>query len=832
MPTTDQCLTVLRTRAPSVSDAVLVRALEIVDDELATRSLASAQQGANTTKAAVAQTAALEAHARRIEARNRAINIQRRADWDLFRTEFRDDAQAFEALIAGINAPTANSRLSIEARWKAIESTSLGDLINELRADDLLDEFAHLSMSKVMTGKGNPELELAISRELWAIDNPAATGANAPGLSGNPRARKIAEAIQRTQEALRVRQNRAGAHIAKRNDFIVAQSHAMDKVSRAGFDAWQTAIFPRLDLEATYGIPAHRPPTSAELVEIRQSLQGSYDTIVFGRGETAPSADPTPAGFKGPGNLAKRKSYARSLHFKSAEDWHAYNTEFGEGGLVESVFRGIERNSRDIALMEVLGPNPRAMLDDLYSRSVADARGDLKAHKRLVANRDKIDNLMAEVDGSANQVANLTMARIGSGIRSVQDASKLGGVALSSISDIPVAVSEMRYQGMGFFEAWTEYLPNFLRGRRKGEQREFADLLGVGMEGLAGNVQARFSSVDGMPGFQSRAMQKFFSLTGLTWMTDAGKTASGLMLSRWLGKNINQPFGRINKDLRRSLRTFGIGDAEWSAMQRAAKKGADGKTYVLPSEIGKLSGMDPRARQELQTKVAAYITDRTDYAVLTPGARERAFMRRGLRKGTAPGEAFRMLTQYKSFPLAMIMRVWGRELYGRSGRVGAREMAGLMETAVMMTLFGYVAMSLKDISRNREPRMLTDDPEHNAKVMTAAIMQGGGAGILGDFLFGEMQSRYGTSPLTTALGPTAGSVESFFNLWGKARAGDAEAYDFFRFGMNHAPGINMFYLRAAIDYAFLEHIQEALNPGGRARAERRLRKETGQETLF
>jgi hypothetical protein len=139
---------------------------------------------------------------------------------------------------------------------------------------------------------------------------------------------------------------------------------------------------------------------------------------------------------------------------------------------------------------------------------------------------------------------------------------------------------------------------------------------------------------------------------------------------------------------------------------------------------------------------------------------------------------------------------------------------------------GYMAMSLKDIMRGREPK----DPTSTA-TFTAAFVQGGGAGILGDFVFGEF-NRYGRSPLESLAGPTLGTASDLLKLYARLRDGEDGAALSVRSMINNMPFINLFYTRAAMEYLFIYGVLEHNSPGYLRRMERRLEKDTGQEYFF
>jgi hypothetical protein len=94
----------------------------------------------------------------------------------------------------------------------------------------------------------------------------------------------------------------------------------------------------------------------------------------------------------------------------------------------------------------------------------------------------------------------------------------------------------------------------------------------------------------------------------------------------------------------------------------------------------------------------------------------------------------------------------------------------------------------------------------------AAMVQGGGAGLMGDFLFGEY-NRFGGGMASSLAGPFVGDVDQLRNLYLQARDGDAKAGDFLRFGINHTPFLNLLGVRQGMDYLILNRMQEWLSPG-------------------
>ena len=558
----------------------------------------------------------------------------------------------------------------------------------------------------------------------------------------------------------------------------------------------------------------------------------------------------------GPGSIAKQRAAHRELHFKSAEDEVAYMRQYGAGGLADGVLRDIESAATAIALMRNLGPNPDAMIQRLRTELLqeAKAKGD-NALARAVQ-RKSIDWQLAEVTGKARGVGNPTLAAWSSSIRTVQSMAKLGGAMVSSFGDIPTAAAELRWQGRGALDSYADMFSGLMKGRRSGDQRLIADLLGVGFESLTGGIMSRMGGESAPPGGLARASALFFRLNGLSWWTDTHKTTAGLVIARYFAKVADVTLDGLPKPTQRLLRQYGIDDRDWNVLRQAGVQAAeDGTTFLTPEGIkqiplgefatlgakidqggeGGLLGSERamrEARDRLASAYAAMVTDRVDFALPTAGAREHAYLHMGTQRGDVLGETLRFVMQFKSFAVGMLTKPIGREVYGGDGgKLSAT--ARVMWLAFQLSVFGYFSMTAKELIAGKNPR----DPK-SPETWVASMLQGGGLGIYGDFFFGEF-NRFGRSALSTAAGPTLGTADGLLTLWAKARdtgkmaaGGDKYGADLaassLRLAASNMPFASRFWARPAINYLALYPIQEALNPGYLQRMQRRIERENNQ----
>nr|WP_258035110.1 hypothetical protein [Pseudomonas putida] len=776
-------------------------------------------------------------HAAIIEKRNALLNVRARARLVAFvRDQFADRPDlGIESFLVGTNVARQGSRLSVAAEQKALGDAYIGGLLSDLDRADLVPILA----------KGDSDQDIADA--LWRI------GKDLDTKDLNPQVVEIAKLIQKYQEGARLDANRAGANIGKLPGYIARQSHDSERIGQAGFDKWAEEILPRLD-----------PATFKGEGDPSAFLKGVYDGLVSGDHLKA-QGDVKPSGFRGPANLAKKVSQERVLHFKDGVAWHEYNQLFGTGNLREAVLRGLDLSGQNTGLMRRLGTNPEANLNMAMDVIREDVRksGDPAALSNFNdARRGPIGNRFKEVSGQTRIPGNATQARVAANVRAWQSLSKLGGALLSSFTDLPVAASEMRYQGRSFLGSLAEMAGGLMKGRGSSEQRQILSSFGVYADSMRGEIMRRFSADDSVGGKMSRGMSLFFRLNGLSWWTDANKASAGLMMSHNLAQNKGKAWSSLDSNYKRALGLYGLDSGKWDLLRDMDMRMADGRDYMTPDGVAGLSderigqylgslnrpaseGAIREVRQDLERSLRAYVNDRVTYAVLEPDARTRSIMNQGTQPGTVPGDLLRFLTQFKSFPAAYMQKTLGRELYGRGYaptalgnnfrggrdlinalRNGNGERLALAQLILWTTAFGYMSTASKDLAKGREPRP-ADDP----KTWIAAMVQGGGLGIFGDYLFGEA-NRFGNSALESAAGPALGTAADLANLWARAKEGDDTAASALRLAQNNTPFLNLFYTRIALDHLFLFSAQEALSPGSLRRTEERIRQENGQQFLI
>jgi hypothetical protein len=205
---------------------------------------------------------------------------------------------------------------------------------------------------------------------------------------------------------------------------------------------------------------------------------------------------------------------------------------------------------------------------------------------------------------------------------------------------------------------------------------------------------------------------------------------------------------------------------------------------------------------------------------------------RGTKPGTILGEALRTATQ-----------MWGfhSSIMGRYIVPAARGYAGQSPVALMAhfilatTLGGAFSLEAKQIASGRSPRSFVDeDGNFDPKIWLASALQGGGLGIYGDFLFGEMNRNDQKFTLSDLAGPGVSELETMGELVQAAISGDETHLPMtaLNFAARNTPFANVWYSRIALDYLILWRLQEAVEPGYLARHEQRLEQNQHTQSLL
>ena len=706
-----------------------------------------------------------------------------------------------ESAMVGVNTPWAGSRLSVSALAKGAKRILAGGLVKDLEEAGL------------MGAARRGDLDRQWARELF--ERSKSEGGN-PGVTGSKEAKEMADIVHRYQKMAVDMQNDAGAWIGSYDGYIARTSHDADRIRRAGYEQWKQDILAALDQGKTFdGVD-----------DPEKFLRGVYDGLVTGVHLTQEGAQGfKDSAFKGPGNLAKKSSQDRVLHFKDADGWLDYHQSYGRGTLMEEVMRSMEVAGQNSALMQKFGTNPRSMLDQIIAGAKEKYRSDFDVIDNIKSKEHLLGAFMDQLDGTSRQVVNKSLGNLMYWARWQQQMSKLGSMVFSHFGLLMNHASELRYQGVGLGEGYWNAIKTMFP---HGVDEHAADLLRSGWEATASDMLARLHpETDGAPGVAAKLANTFFKASGMHYIVEHMRSGAEVMMARHLGRLLDREFDALPEESRRMLTMYGMDASRWDALRSVPDiyRDGEGRAFLTPDTAMRVSGMDDQAKRNLSMALHGMYADRADYVTNQADARELAYMFGRSKRGDLFGEALRAFWQFKSFPMTAVSKTLGREIYGQQSL--SSQVGGLVHVAVMGTLLGMLANAAKDFTKDKTPRDWNDPA-----TIAAGFIKGGGGGLLGDFLFGE-SNRFGmSSVVASTAGPLFGTLDQIFNLKDRLFEGKDMGASLFRLARDNTPFINLFYTRAALDYLFGWQVEEALNPGFLHRWERRIKQQTGQTFLI
>lgn len=651
--------------------------------------------------------------------------------------------------------------------------------------------------------------------------------------SGDAAAKAFAEAIRAQQTRLRQLFNAHGGDIGEIADFGLPHSHDAMKIRAAGREAWKASVRDRLDWSRIEN-RAGQPFGSSRAPGAEAFLDTIYERVTTrGWSDRAPSMQ---AGGKA---LYNRRAEARVLHFRNADEWMAYNAEFGAEQVFDAMLGHLSGMARDVALMRGLGPNPRAGLEHLIQSAqekaslagAADPKAKLEGRTEKLAARARA--MLGHMDGSANAPADHAWAAFFAGTRNVLTAAQLGSAMLSSATDLWSMRMAARAVGMHGKNVLARSVSLIAK-----TTRDEAAAMGYVAETLAdaGSASARYLGDVWSPEVTARLSNFVMRASFLSAWTDFNRIAFQMEFSAHLASQAGKAFGEIDPLLRGSLERNGITEADWAALTAepdALFTAHNGGRFLSSRYWLETQTRLPRAEAEgLSIRLQAAIEREMEFAIPSVSLEGRSAIIGEAAPGTIGGELLRSTAMYKNYAVSLTLNQYRRTKAQPTGMARAKYAATLIGG---FTLLGAVSVQLKELSKGRDPR-----PMDNPRFWGAAFLQGGGVGIFGDFLSAET-SRAGGGLAETIAGPVAGVAGDVIRAGASNAQRLAEGKDpligrdIANLARRYTPGTSLWYGRLGLDRLVWDELQRFLDPEAERQwraAERRRAKANGNRSYW
>jgi len=633
--------------------------------------------------------------------------------------------------------------------------------------------------------------------------------------TGDMAAKQMAKVWGETHEWLRERFNKAGGAIGKLENWGMPQHHDRAALVNAGRAAWKDAIRPRLDLARM-----RHPLTGGRIgaAELERILDGVYDNIVT---DGWIDRQPSRQAF-GRGALANQRAEHRFLVFRSADEWLAYQKDFGAPDAFAAMMGHISMMANDIGAMEVLGPNPAGTVEWLKQAVTREAelkaagkparfagRGKLESWVRSNDPRDRasgtalrLDAVWASISGTLNTPVDTKVANTFNFARTALTAGMLGQAAISAISDVGFSMMSRLFAGLPAHTVATDIVKSFGAATKR-EAVEAGLILDSAAHVF--QQQARYAGTLQGPEWMNWLADRVLTVSGLTPWTQAGRHAFGMAMQVEFAKRTDLAIGELPDALRRTLDRYGIEAKQWELIRKASLHRKDGAAMLRPAEIA-------RVDENLAERYLEMIVMETEYAVPSGSHRTRSLLRRD-RPGTLWGEASRSFGQFKSFGAAVLF-LHGARIHRMMAQKQTR-MAGVAYAGSLLfttTLLAGLSIQLKQVVNGRDPRPMDD-----MAFWGAALLQGGGLGLYGDYLFSDL-NRFGGGIGETTVGPLAGKAWDLWSLTAgnalQLASGEKTHFgrELVRFSRGIVPGGNLWYLKLAYERGLLDQLQWLVDP--------------------
>ena len=528
-------------------------------------------------------------------------------------------------------------------------------------------------------------------------------------------------------EMLRKRFNAAGGSIRRLEDYGVYHSHSRKRISAVGEAQWIERILPLLDHARTFtkenGEPFTEQGKRALLSYIYRGVVNQSDFVkVDGRASMTSYKE-----------MSKFHQEMRKLHFKDGDSFVSYHKEFGEGTLYESIMAGIHGRVIEVAALEHLGPDPDGLMATILNNAVDE-------HGMGKLQRDKILAAWYHVNGAASSPHYQILADAGRGMRSINLASNMGMAILAAITDEFTSIITAAGHNIPMWKILSGHLEE-LASLSPAERNIRATRLGWGADYAISLMPttSRFGDIYGA-GFLSKLAEIAIRAQGLQKWTVAIRRAYQQGMTNRYAQQAHLGFDALEDGLRRQLKAKGISSGMWDSIRQSMYL-EDGRFELF--DIAMISDQEARAHW------MSFVFDETARAVPSPGTETARIVSGTHKTGTMAGEGRRSAGQFMTYPISVWLGHIRHNIY--SAKPGHHKAAHLGGMFMGMTMLGAIALQSKEIAKGHDPADMTDP-----KFWLGSMLQGGSFGLIGDFMFQDVEHSNVDDALGGLLGPAVG----------------------------------------------------------------------------
>jgi hypothetical protein len=666
------------------------------------------------------------------------------------------------------------------------------------------------------------------------------------GEGGTPTDKMLAKALVKMSELRVMLLREAGLDVAHDPKWRLPQNHSKALMKDAEVDKWvgdhmKPGI---LDWDRMRDFNDGLPIRGAEKQE--EVLRKAFASII------SDGANNIVPGARVDASLSTRLERPRTLHYKSSGSWGAMMDKYGEGDMFQQISIFIETTATDISIIQKLGPNPKSGLQFAIDTARQHAQsvqpsglaprgigpGVIGKRKGLL---DRVNEMAVDVDegfqimsGANAMTEENILGRTAAGFRNGLISSLLGSTPLISVpGDMVTSALAAHRNGLRSHTLILRLLKQLNPLSRKDRQAGMSS--GLVMETLISRASAakRFTGDSMAPGWTRSLSDVTTRVSGLSQSTRGAKYAIGMEFQASLARASTTGFKRLDKSLRKSMERHGITAEDWDIIRATKIYDPGGFNQLRPTDLFKRTDLPDAERIRLHGLVGDMMNKIILEGVPEATTLSSVALGRAIKRGTWRGEIAGFGAMLKSFPVAIYqihLRTYYREMDLKMGKVGylPAYVVGSGGAGVLALQLGALAQG-KDFYDMSQP-----------STWGAGLLKGGGLGIMGDFLFSNL-NRFGGGMADTLAGPFFGMASdttnlSVGNLNQMLRGEDTnltvEALGFLN---SWLPGTRTWYLRLLKERLIVDQIRLEADPKARAkmmRRERDMKRNQGRSSFW
>ncbi len=521
----------------------------------------------------------------------------------------------------------------------------------------------------------------------------------------------------------------------------------------------------------------------------------------------------------------------RTFRFDDPESYIRMMQKYGmgNGGLYNTMMGHLGAMSREISLVEMLGPqyesNFKKMLD---VAKVDDRQRNATIGKKLKRSLSlnspaAVQNTYDAITGKLGVPQSELIAGMAGGLRNIKTAASLGSATIAALpGDSSTAILAANYNGIPA-TAVLARLVNDLTVNRKGAE-EIARQVNLTAHSIIDHAlgSKRFADQVVGEGLTARIADTTMRVTGINVWTEGLKRAFSMEFNGLVARQADNAFEKLDPAFKGFLTRYGFTSADWDVLRATPPLEANGARFFNVNAV---------SDQKLADRLMSAIIDERHFAVIEPDARVRGAMTLGTKRGTIVGEFVRSTAQFKSFPMTFMMTHMMRTVMqdGNFGKV----MSGVKLLA-MTTIAGAFVAQMQSLISGQDPLDMK-----NPRFWLTAFLRGGGGGMMGDLAYsattrgGDGLYQYGAGPVLGEIISASGDLAQTLanpdvysgdkQLTGKMLAQHVKAW---------VPGSSLWYTKIATDRLVFDFLQTMIDPHYREsfrRYQRRIEKDYGQK---